>query len=141
MMSAVKVSLSNRNEIPLPATSLSTKQLCPGDDRSYTYISRMRNPQDVCWSLSELKGLFHAHTSSGLSLIARVGGIVNFLFLGGACSDVCSLGWAVMACQLLLAGWLAQAMWTGLKGFVWLATVVLLAMKCIWFLSVPPWLL
>ena len=42
MMSAVKVSLSNRNEIPLPATSLSTKQLCPGDDRSYTYISRMR---------------------------------------------------------------------------------------------------
>ena len=53
MMSAVKV--SNRNEIPLPATSLSTKQLCPGDDRSYTYISRMRNPQDVFWSLSGLQ--------------------------------------------------------------------------------------
>ena len=55
MMSAVKVSLSNRTEIPLPATSLSIKQLWPGDDRSYTYISRMRNPQDVCWSLSELQ--------------------------------------------------------------------------------------
>ena len=40
MMSAVKVSLSNRNKIPLPATSLSTKQLCPGDDRSYTYSYR-----------------------------------------------------------------------------------------------------
>ena len=26
------------------------------------------------------------------------------LFLGGACSDFCSLCWAVMACQLLLAG-------------------------------------
>ena len=78
-----------------------------------------------------LKGLLHAHTSSGLSLIARVGGFVNFLFLGGACSDFCSLGWAVMACQLLLAGWLALPMWTGLTGFVWLATVVLLAMKCI----------
>ena len=51
------------------------------------------------------------------------------------------LGWAVMAWQLLLAGWLALAMWTGLTGFVWLATVVLLAMKCVWFLSVPPWLL
>ena len=25
-----------------------------------------------------------------------------------------------MACQLLLAGWLALAMWTGLTGFVWL---------------------
>ena len=48
MVSAVKVSLSNRNEIPLPATSLGTKQLCPGDERSYTYISRIRNPQDVC---------------------------------------------------------------------------------------------
>ena len=47
-MSAVKVSLSNRNAIPLPATSLSTKQQRPGDDRSYTYISRMKNPQDVC---------------------------------------------------------------------------------------------
>ena len=40
-MSAVKVSLSHRNKIPLPATSLGTKQLRPGDDRSYTYISRM----------------------------------------------------------------------------------------------------
>ena len=55
MMSAVEVSLSNRNEIPLPATNLGTKQLCPGDDRSYTYISTMRNPQDVCWSSSELQ--------------------------------------------------------------------------------------
>ena len=33
-----------------------------------------------------------------------------------------------MACQLLLAGWLARAMWTGLTGFVWLATMVLLHM-------------
>ena len=32
-----------------------------------------------------------------------------------------------MACQLLTASWLALAMWTGLTGFVWLATVVLLA--------------
>ena len=54
-MSAVKVSLFNRNKIPLPATRLSTKQLSPGDDRSYTYISRIGNPQDVCWSLSELQ--------------------------------------------------------------------------------------
>ena len=32
-----------------------------------------------------------------LSLIALVGGIVSFLFLGGACGDFCSLGWAVIA--------------------------------------------
>ena len=88
-----------------------------------------------------LEGLFHAHTSGGFSLIARVGGIVNFLFLGGACSSFCILGWAVMACRLLLAGWLALAMQTGLTGFVWLATVVLLAMKCIWCSIVPSWLL
>ena len=57
-------------------------------------------------------------------LRAHAGGIVSFLFLGGACSDFCSLGWAVMACRLLLAVWLVLAMWTGLTGFVWLATVV-----------------
>ena len=49
------------------------------------------------------KVLFHAHTSSALSLIAHVGGIVSFLYLGGACSGFCSSGWAVMACRLLLA--------------------------------------
>ena len=37
MMSAVKVTLSNRDDIPLPAASSSTKQLCPEDDRSYTW--------------------------------------------------------------------------------------------------------
>ena len=47
-MSAVRIPLPSRNKIPLPATSISTKQLCPGDDRSYTYISRMGHPQDVC---------------------------------------------------------------------------------------------
>ena len=36
-----------------------------------------------------------------------------------------------MACQLLLAVWLVLAMYTGLTGFVWFATVVLLAMKSI----------
>ena len=35
---------------------------------------------------------------------------------------------AVMACRLLLAVWLVLVMWRGLTGFVWLATVVLLAM-------------
>ena len=51
------------------------------------------------------------HIRAGcLNLVAHVGGIVSFLFLGGACSNFCSLGWAVMACQLLLAGWLALAM-------------------------------
>ena len=48
-----------------------------------------------------------------------------------ACSDFCSLGWAVMACQLLLAVWLVLAMWTGLTGFVWLAAVVPLVMRSI----------
>ncbi len=46
-----------------------------------------------------------------------------------------------MACRFLLAVWLVLAMYTGLTGFVWLATVVLLAMKSICILSVPPWLL
>ena len=69
--------------------------------------------------------------SSGLSLVAHVGGIVSFLFLGGACSGFYSLGWAVMACRLLLAVWLVLAVWTGLTGFVWIATVVLLVMKSI----------
>ena len=49
-----------------------------------------------------LRSLFHAHMSSGSSLTAPVGGIVSFLFLAGACSAFCSLGWAVMACRLLL---------------------------------------
>ena len=43
-------------------------------------------------------------------LIAHIGGIASFLFLGGACSDFCTLSWAVLACQLPLAGWLALAM-------------------------------
>ena len=43
----------------------------------------------------------------------------------------CNLGWAVMACQLLLAVWLVLAMWRGLTGSFWLATVVLLAMRSI----------
>ena len=69
------------------------------------------------------------YTSSGLSLISHVGGgIVSVLFLGGACSGFCRLGWAVMACQLLLAGRLALAMETGL---VWLTAVMLLAMKAV----------
>ena len=67
-----------------------------------------------------------ASSTSGLSLTAHVGGNVSFLFLGGACSDFCRLGWTVMACRLLLAVWLVLAMWTG---SVWLATVVLLAMR------------
>ena len=44
------------------------------------------------------------HIRAVASLIAHVEGTVSFLFLGGACSDVCSLG-----CQLLLAVWLASA--------------------------------
>ena len=32
------------------------------------------------------------------------------LFLGGACNVFGSLGWAVMACRLLLAVWLVLAM-------------------------------
>ena len=63
--------------------------------------------------------------------LAHVGGIVSFLFLGGACSGFCSLGWAGMACRLLLAVWLVLAMWTGLTGLVWLATLVLLVMRSI----------
>lgn len=63
-----------------------------------------------CPCAAPLRVLFHAHTSGGLSLIAQVGGIVSFLFLGGACNVFCSLGWAVMACLLLLAVWLVLAM-------------------------------
>ena len=44
------------------------------------------------------------------SLIAHVGGIVSFLFLGGACSAFCNLDWVVMACLLMLAVWLVLAM-------------------------------
>ena len=36
-----------------------------------------------------------------------------------------------MACRLLLAVWLVLAMWVGLIGSVWLATVVVLAMRSI----------
>ena len=72
--------------------------------------------------------------------IAYVGGIVSFLFLGGACSGFCGLGWAVMACRLLLAKrpvaigtdqTVTSGRWRGLTGSVWLATVVLLAMRSI----------
>ena len=38
-----------------------------------------------------------------------------------------------MACRLLLAVWLVLAMWAGLIGSVWLATVVVLAMRSIHF--------
>ena len=61
--------------------------------------------------------------SNGSGLSACVEGIVSFLSLAGACSDSCSLGSVVIAYQLLLAVWLVLAMWTGLTGFVWLATV------------------
>ena len=47
-----------------------------------------------------LRVLLHAHTSSGVSLIAHVRGIVSFLFLGDACNDFGSLGWAVVTCQI-----------------------------------------
>ena len=60
-------------------------------------------------SAAPTQGVVRAHTSSGLSLIAHVGGIVNFLFLGDACSNFCSSGRAVMAWQLLLARRLALA--------------------------------
>ena len=62
-------------------------------------------PRALCIVLVQprLRALFHAHTSS-LSLIAQVGGIVSFLFLGGACSFFCSLGWAVTAGRLAGAG-------------------------------------
>ena len=64
MMSAVKVSLSNRNDIPLPATSLSTKQPCPGDDRSYTYISRII-PRPFAWGGSRAHSqLLHCDSTS-----------------------------------------------------------------------------
>ena len=44
-------------QVQLPGTSSSTKQLyqeswCSG---VYTYISRIGNPQDSCWSFGELK--------------------------------------------------------------------------------------
>ena len=38
MMSAVKVSLSNRSKIPLPATRLSTKQLCLGNKHKCLFV-------------------------------------------------------------------------------------------------------
>ena len=59
-----------------------------------------------CPRAAQLRVLFHmhAHTNGGLSLIAHVEGIVSFMFLGGgACSDYCSLGWAVMASMQALA--------------------------------------
>ena len=46
--------------------------------------------------------LFHAHTSSGSSLIAHVEGIASFLFLGGACSGFRSLGWAAMSAVFVI---------------------------------------
>ena len=55
--------------------------------------------------------------------------IVSFQFLGGACSAFCSLGWDVVPCQLPQAVWLVLTMYTGLTGFVWLATAGLLVMK------------
>ena len=63
-----------------------------------------------CARAAPLRVLFHAHRSCGLSLIAHVGGTVSFLFLGGACRNFCSVGWAVMACRFLLAVWLVRAM-------------------------------
>ena len=64
-----------------------------------------------CARAAPTQGVVSCTYEQWLSLIAHVGGIVNFLFLGarGACSDFCSLGWAVMTCQLLLAGGLALA--------------------------------
>ena len=58
--------------------------------------------------------------------------------LGGACNVSCSLGSAAIAYRLLPADWLVLAMWTGLTGFVWLATVVLLEMKCIYMIFECP---
>ena len=53
----------------------------------------------------------------------------------------CSLGWAVMACQLLLAGWLAQAMSTGLTGVCLACNSGAIGDEMHMVLSMPPWLL
>ena len=50
-----------------------------------------------------LRVWFHDTYDQWFKASAHVGGIVSFLCLGGACSNFCSLGWAVLACQLLLA--------------------------------------
>ena len=50
-----------------------------------------------CPCAARLRVLFLAHMSSGSRVIARSGGNVRFLFLGGACSAFCSLDWVVKA--------------------------------------------
>ena len=64
--------------------------------------------------LLDVDGVIEALTArlrgTGLSLIARIGVIVSFLFLGGACNAFCILDWVVMAWLLLLAVWLVLAM-------------------------------
>ena len=79
--------------------------------------------------------------SNGLGPIVHVDAIVSCLFLVGACSAFCSLGWVVMVYLLLLAVWLGLVMSAGLRGFAHVAAVVLLGMKCILSLSVLPLLL
>ena len=44
-----------------------------------------------------LLGLLHVHTTTGLDLVASIGGIVSCLFLVGACSGFYQFGWNVVS--------------------------------------------
>ena len=48
------------------------------------------------------------HTAYKTELLGRF--YCQVLSPGGACEDFCNLGWAVVACQLLLAVWLVLAL-------------------------------
>ena len=82
------------------------------------------------------RGLFPALMSSGSGHTAFVIAIVICLFLVGACSAFCSLGFNAMACILLLVVLQALLMLIGLTECAWLAIVVLWGMRSMWSLNV-----
>ena len=89
-----------------------------------------------CPHAAPTRGLFPALMSSGSGHTAFVSVIVICLFLVGACSAFCSLGFNAMACILLLVVLLALLMLIGLTECAWLAIVVLWGMRSMWSLNV-----
>ena len=79
---------------------------------------------------SKKKQFCSVHTTIGLDLLASIGGIVNCLFLIGACSGFSSLGWALINCQLFLGVLLGLSMLTEPIGSARIVVVWLLQMKC-----------
>jgi hypothetical protein len=94
--------------------------------KTFTYVARGLLPHLV---------LSVAHITTGFSLTASVGAIVNCLFLVGACSAFCNSGCLHTRCLLSLAALRVDSMWIGQTRSALTVLLGLLQMNCMLCLS------